>query len=159
MGELISGLVDFDLQPGSGTTLTQQIYQQLRQTILAGSLPPGHRLPSSRDLARQLKTSRNTVSFVIDQLAMEGYLDVRQGRRPTIAAASNTGLVVGRATSRRRPATLRISRWAERLQKADWPFAGRFSRDWPMAARSLTNYGRAACDARPATHLHLVRPP
>jgi hypothetical protein len=30
MGALISGLVDFDLQPGSGKTLTQQIYQQLR---------------------------------------------------------------------------------------------------------------------------------
>jgi GntR family transcriptional regulator/MocR family aminotransferase len=124
VGKLIAGLIDFDLQPGSGQTLTRQIYQQLRRTILAGSLPPGHRLPSSRDLARQLKISRNTVSFVIDQLAMEGYLDVTQGRRPTVAAAAKTGLMVGRATSDRCPLTLRISRWAERLQQADWPFAG-----------------------------------
>jgi GntR family transcriptional regulator/MocR family aminotransferase len=117
-------LMDFDLQPGSGETLTRQIYDQLRRTILAGSLPPGHRLPSSRDLARELKVSRNTVSFVIDQLVMEGYLDVSQGRRPTIAAMPRTALVVGRQISQRRPATLGISRWAERLQKADWPFAG-----------------------------------
>jgi GntR family transcriptional regulator / MocR family aminotransferase len=122
MDGLISGLIDFDLQPGSGKTLTRQIYQQLRGTILAGSLPPGYRLPSSRDLARQLKVSRNTVSFVIDQLVMEGYLDVTQGRRPTIAAASKTELVVGRGTSHRRSVSLRISRWAERLRNADWPF-------------------------------------
>jgi len=28
---------------------------------------------------------RNTVSFVVDQLAMEGYLDVARGRRPSVA--------------------------------------------------------------------------
>jgi GntR family transcriptional regulator / MocR family aminotransferase len=124
MGRLISGLIDFDLQVRSGTTLTGQIYQQLRANILDGSLPPGHRLPSSRDLARQLKISRNTVSFVIDQLAMEGYLDVTQGRRPIIAAAAKTSLAVSRTTSRRQPASLRMSRWAEHLAKADWPFIG-----------------------------------
>src|ERR1035441_2266284 len=99
MGRQISGLIDFYLQSRSGTTLTRQIYQQLHAMILAGSLPAGHRLPSSRKLARQLKVSRNTVSFVIDQLAMEGYLDVTQGRRPTIAAAANTRLAVRRETS------------------------------------------------------------
>jgi GntR family transcriptional regulator/MocR family aminotransferase len=116
------GLINFELQLGSNETLTRQLYDQLRTPILAGALPPGHRLPSSRDLARHLKVSRNTVSFVIDQLAMEGYLEIAQGRRPTVAAASNAGLVFARAASHRPPATLRISRWAERLRKADWPF-------------------------------------
>jgi GntR family transcriptional regulator/MocR family aminotransferase len=116
------GLTDFELQPGSDETLTRQLYEQLRTTILAGSLPPGHRLPSSRDLARHLKVSRNTVSFVVDQLAMEGYLDIAQGRRPTVAATSKAGLVFGRAISHRQRPTLPVSRWAERLRKADWPF-------------------------------------
>jgi GntR family transcriptional regulator/MocR family aminotransferase len=123
MGKLLTGLIDFDLQSKSEETLTQRLYEQLRGTILAGSLPPGYRLPSSRDLARHLKISRNTVSFVVDQLAMEGYLAVARGRRPTIAAASKTKLVFGRGNSRRSPATLRTSRWAQRLRKADWPFA------------------------------------
>jgi GntR family transcriptional regulator/MocR family aminotransferase len=116
------GLIDFQLQPGSDETLTRQLYRQLHAAILAGSLPPGHRLPSSRVLARHLKISRNTVSFVIDQLAMEGYLDIAQRRRPTVAATAKAGLVSGKATSHRPRPALPISRWAERLRKTDWPF-------------------------------------
>jgi GntR family transcriptional regulator / MocR family aminotransferase len=122
MSEPLSGVIDFELQSSSDQTLTRQLYEQLREAILIGSLPPGHRLPSSRALARHLKVSRNTVSFVVDQLAVEGYLDVTQGRRPTIATDSKTELVFGRAQPRRSPAALRISRWATRLRKADWPF-------------------------------------
>src|SRR3979409_1727019 len=118
MGELLSGVIDFELQSASGKTLMRQLYNALRGAILAGSLHPGFRLPSSRDLARDLKVSRNTVSFVVDQLAMEGYLELTQGRRPTIAAAAQTRLVVGRGHPRRPPAALRISRWATRLRKA-----------------------------------------
>ena len=92
MEKLLSGLIDFELQPAGATTLMRQLYDGLRAAILDGSLPPNFRLPSSRDLARQLKISRNTVSFVVDQLAMEGYLDVARGRRPSVAAASKTGL-------------------------------------------------------------------
>jgi GntR family transcriptional regulator/MocR family aminotransferase len=122
MEKLLAGLIDFELQLTGAKTLMRQLYDRLREAILAGSLPPGFRLPSSRDLARHLNVSRNTVSFVIDQLAMEGYLDIARGRRPTIAAASKTGMVRGRGQPRRSPATLRISRWATRLRKADWPF-------------------------------------
>ena len=53
---------------------------------------------------------------------MEGYIEIAQGRRPTVAAAATTALVSGRAPSRRPRASLRVSRWAERLRKADWPF-------------------------------------
>jgi GntR family transcriptional regulator/MocR family aminotransferase len=122
VNKLLSGLIDFELQPGSDETLTRQLYTQLRGIILAGSLAPGCRLPSSRDIARHLKVSRNTVSLVVDQLAMEGYLEIAQGRRPTVAAASKSELVFGREMSRRQPANFRVSRWAEQLCEADWPF-------------------------------------
>ncbi|HEY0910992.1 MAG TPA: PLP-dependent aminotransferase family protein [Bradyrhizobium sp.] len=122
MEKLLAGLIDFELQSPSGTTLMRQLYDRLRAAILDGALSPGFRLPSSRDLARDLKVSRNTVSFVIDQLAMEGYLDVARGRRPPVAAASKTGLVRGRNQINRSPATLHLSRWATRLRKAEWPF-------------------------------------
>lgn len=122
MSEPLAGLIDFDLQPASGEPLTRQLYSQLRAAISAGALQPGYRLPSSRDLARHLKVSRNTVSFAVDQLVMEGYLDAAQGRRPAIAAASKAELVFGNTTSRRPPARVRTSQWAERVRKADWPF-------------------------------------
>src|SRR5688572_27701554 len=119
MDEILSGLIDIELQPQAGQTLTRQLYQQLRAAILNGSLPPGLRLPSSRDLARQLGVSRNTVSLVVDQLAMEGYLAISRGRRPTVPAAATAALVSGRASLHRPRAALRVSRWAERLRKSD----------------------------------------
>jgi GntR family transcriptional regulator/MocR family aminotransferase len=121
MREVLSGLID--LARGSDSaTLTRQLYDQLRAAILAGALPAGHRLPSSRDLAQQLKASRNTVSVVIDQLAMEGYLVVAQGRRPVVAAQLEKRLIAGQRGQRRTTAAPHLSRWAERLRRADWPF-------------------------------------
>src|SRR3982074_3786864 len=108
MRKLLAGVIDIELEPERDKTLTRQLYEQLRGTILAGALPPGFRLPSSRDLARQLNVSRNTVSSVIEQLAMEGYLDTAQGRRPTVAAASSTTLVSARVTSSRPRAMMRV---------------------------------------------------
>jgi GntR family transcriptional regulator/MocR family aminotransferase len=120
MRDALSGLIDVELRPRSGETLSRQLYNQLRNAILKGLLPPGHRLPSSRELARQLKISRNTVSSVIDQLAMEGYLDIARGRRPTVAA-SRPSLVPGKANARKASAKPLMSHWGERLRKADWP--------------------------------------
>lgn len=114
-------LPDFDLKVGGSETLTRQLYGRLRKLILAGSWPPGFRLPSSRDLARHLKVSRNTVSLVIDQLAMEGYIEVVKGRRP-IVSPSKVDLVVERRANQQRTSALRVSSWAERLRQADWPF-------------------------------------
>jgi GntR family transcriptional regulator/MocR family aminotransferase len=122
MSGLLTGAIDLDLHSQDDNTLTHRLYEGLRGAILAGALPPGHQLPSSRELARQLKISRNTVSFVVDQLAMEGYLDVTQGRRPTITAVSKARLVSGRRTVGRSVATLHLSRWAHLVRKADWPF-------------------------------------
>jgi GntR family transcriptional regulator/MocR family aminotransferase len=120
MGEILAGLIDV-ARSGHDATLTRQLYNQLRATMLGGAWPPGHRLPSSRELARQLGVSRNTVSGVIDQLAMEGYLDVAQGRRPTVAGSAVPRLIGGKAIARHAARPLRISRWAKRLRHADWP--------------------------------------
>jgi GntR family transcriptional regulator/MocR family aminotransferase len=122
MSEILSGLIDLSRRAGAGETLTQQLYDQLRAAILSAALPPGHRLPSGRDMARQLGVSRNTVCGVIDQLAMEGYLEAARGRRPTVAAPVETKLISGKRIQRSSGAGSRLSRWAERLGKIDWPF-------------------------------------
>jgi GntR family transcriptional regulator / MocR family aminotransferase len=120
MRQLLSGLIDLAVRSDAGETLTRQLYGELRGAILNGALAPGRRLPSSRELARQLKLSRNTVSGVIDQLAMEGYLHVTQGRRPVVAAATPALLRAKAAASDVSRAT-RLSHWAKRLQKTHWP--------------------------------------
>ena len=120
MHQVLSGLIDLELRPQGDATLTQQLYGELRKVMLDGTLAPGRRLPSSRELARQLKVSRNTVSGVIDQLAMEGFLDVGQGRRPVVAAAKPK-LVRGGSVAPGAPPKVRMSRWAKGLQDFYWP--------------------------------------
>jgi len=68
-------LLALALERGTGPTLQQQLYDQVRAVILAGGLPPGARLPSSRALAAELGCSRNTVVSAFDQLLSEGYLE------------------------------------------------------------------------------------
>ncbi|QUS42357.1 PLP-dependent aminotransferase family protein [Tardiphaga alba] len=122
MDDIPVGLASLDLKPAAGTTLTRQLYDELRARILNGALPRGLRLPSSRDLALRLRVSRNTISLVIDQLAMEGYLNIARGRRPTVAEVPATTLATGQSVRQTRIRPLRLSRWADRTRKTDWPF-------------------------------------
>ena len=55
--------------------LTWQLYQALQQAVLQRRLPPGLRLPSTRDMAQLLGVSRNTVMNGVGQLVAEGYLE------------------------------------------------------------------------------------
>ncbi|MCB8962485.1 MAG: PLP-dependent aminotransferase family protein [Ardenticatenales bacterium] len=61
------------------TPLHRQLYEQLRELIWTGRLPPGSRLPPTRDLAQELGLSRSTVVEAIQQLASEGFVVGRQG--------------------------------------------------------------------------------
>jgi GntR family transcriptional regulator/MocR family aminotransferase len=59
--------------------LHRRLYEALRRALLEGHLSAGDRLPSSRDLAADLKLSRNTVVAALMQLTVEGYLVSRVG--------------------------------------------------------------------------------
>ena len=49
------------------TTLTRWLYQELRLAILERRLPPGTRLPATRDFAVQYGISRGTVGSCPDR--------------------------------------------------------------------------------------------
>ena len=81
-------------------TLVAQIEGQLREAIRNGALRPAVRMPSTRDLARQLGVSRRVTVDAYAQLAAEGYLEMRQGARPRVSqAASFTGQAPNRPPS------------------------------------------------------------
>ncbi|MCG5215296.1 MocR-like pyridoxine biosynthesis transcription factor PdxR [Streptosporangium soli] len=61
------------------TDLAGQIYQQIRAAVLDGRLRHGEPLPATRELARRLAVSRNTVSTAYDRLAAEGFVEGRTG--------------------------------------------------------------------------------
>jgi GntR family transcriptional regulator/MocR family aminotransferase len=54
--------------------LYRQLYNQLREYVLSGKLPADSRLPSVRELANELSTSRNTVEGAYQELFAEGYI-------------------------------------------------------------------------------------
>src|ERR1700754_2345363 len=57
----------------------------VREAIRDGALRPGARIPSTRDLARQLGVSRRVAVDAYAQLAAEGWLTLRQGARPRVS--------------------------------------------------------------------------
>jgi GntR family transcriptional regulator/MocR family aminotransferase len=69
-------------------TLGRQIEDQLRTAIRDLTLRPGSRLPSTRDLARELGVSRPIVVDAYAQLAGEGYLELRPGTRPLVTGCA-----------------------------------------------------------------------
>jgi GntR family transcriptional regulator/MocR family aminotransferase len=154
---LLSGTVDLKFVPQDSVPLTRQIYDRLRAAILSGALPRGYRLPSSRVLAEDCKVSRNTVSSVIDQLAVEGYIVVARGRRPVVAAVEKMRLIAGERSPERQPSgAMRISRWARQISRSDWHFTNE-GRPRPFApgladAREFPHEVWARCLRRAAGH-------
>lgn len=60
-------------------SLSRQVFLSLRQRILAGQISQGEALPSTRELAKGLGVSRNTICEAYDMLWTEGFIVSRQG--------------------------------------------------------------------------------
>src|SRR5580693_7006262 len=73
------------LDRSAGQPLRAQLEASLREAIRAGRLRTGERLPSSRELARELGVSRGMVQECYGQLLAEGYLTSRTGSATRVA--------------------------------------------------------------------------
>jgi GntR family transcriptional regulator/MocR family aminotransferase len=126
-----------------GEPLFRQVYLGLRQAILAGNFPAGSRLPSTRDLARQLGISRTVVLLAYDQLLAEGFAVGRPG--------SGTYVFQGFSNSphvrAKKPAELQISRFglaaADALEAIDY-----LTRRSPLLRYDFS-YGRSDVETFP----------
>jgi GntR family transcriptional regulator len=67
------------IESTSGVPITRQIAEQIRAGCASGSLRPGDRLPSVRQLAQELAVNQNTVLRVYERLTSEGLLERRHG--------------------------------------------------------------------------------
>jgi GntR family transcriptional regulator/MocR family aminotransferase len=83
-------------------TLTNELYDELRQSILRGELQPGSRLPSTRALAEERGVSRNTVLNAYEQLLAEGYVEARVGSGTCVARSLPEELLTVRSHERAR---------------------------------------------------------
>ncbi len=91
----------------------RQLYRQLRERILEGDFNPGERLASTRELASSLKLSRNIVLEVMDQLALEGFVESRQGSGTFVSSH----LVVAKRTKPGSPSPPPLQTGAHAAQK------------------------------------------
>ena len=73
------------LDRGSGRPLRSQLEAGLREAIRSARLQGGERLPSSRELARELGISRGLVQECYGQLLSEGYLTSQVGSATRVA--------------------------------------------------------------------------
>ena len=141
----LPALVALELDRGSGAPVFRQIARQLRESIVSHALPPGTRLPPSRDLATQLAVARNCVVDAYDELIAEGILEGR-GRQGTFVVAS-VPAVQGAATGARWTPSLLRRMSADALGAHETPHDA--SLDWrpgQASARTLPlDVWRSAC--------------
>lgn len=64
----------------SGIPIYEQIKEQIKSQILSGELKEGDKLPSLRELARDLRISVLTTTRVYTELEKEGFITNIQGR-------------------------------------------------------------------------------
>lgn len=69
----------FHIQQESVIPASTQLYNQICFAIAARHFPPGHRLPSTRQLAMQTGLHRNTISKVYRQLENDGVVEAMAG--------------------------------------------------------------------------------
>ncbi len=101
----------FRLQPVGHSGLQAQIREQLVAAILGGQIPVSERLPSSRQLAKLLGVSRNTVTLAYQGLIDDGFLVARERSGYYV----NEHVMDGRIDTPKRSSESKID-WSGRLR-------------------------------------------
>jgi GntR family transcriptional regulator len=84
-------MVQFYIQPDSDIPASNQLFNQIRFAIASRQFPPGHRLPSTRQLAMQTGLHRNTISKVYRQLEDHGLVEAQAGSGIYVRALGHEG--------------------------------------------------------------------
>ncbi len=69
----------------SGVPLLHQAVEQIKLLVVEGELQPGEKLPSIRNLSRQIKVNPTTVSRIYNELEHQGVIVLRQGQGVFVA--------------------------------------------------------------------------
>jgi GntR family transcriptional regulator/MocR family aminotransferase len=96
--------------------LYRQIETYLRQAIGSGGLPPGARLPATRELAQDLGVSRLTVETAYAELRADGLVSARMGSGNYVLPPFRLVPVAGDAPRPDWPG------WQRELPQRDWSF-------------------------------------
>lgn len=78
----------FVCDTSSRLPIYRQLVEQVRRGVATGRLKPGERLPSVRQLSRELVVNPNTVARAYSELEQAGVLHTRQGLGAFVAEPS-----------------------------------------------------------------------
>jgi GntR family transcriptional regulator len=81
--------MQFQIDTASRTPIYRQLANQIREAVARGKLLAEARLPSVRELSRQLVINPNTVARVYSELEREGVLNTRPGLGVFVAVPRN----------------------------------------------------------------------
>jgi GntR family transcriptional regulator len=73
------------IDTASGLPIYLQIVQQVKWRVATGSLRPGDRLPSVREVAAQIRVNPNTVAKAFTELERERVVETRRGSGTFVA--------------------------------------------------------------------------
>ena len=71
--------MQFHVESASRVPIYRQLVAQIREAVARGQLKPDQRLPSVRELSRELVVNPNTVARVYTELERDGVLNTRPG--------------------------------------------------------------------------------
>lgn len=84
-------MVQFNIQPDSEIPASKQLFDQIQFAIASRQYPPGHRLPSTRQLAMITGLHRNTISKVYRLLEDTGLVESQAGSGIYVKAQGHEG--------------------------------------------------------------------
>lgn len=87
----LSTIIELASEPRGSQSVVLHLTQAMRTAILSGRLIGGTSFPSTRVLAKATGIGRSSIVEVVEQLAMEGYLETRQGAYTRVAVIDTEG--------------------------------------------------------------------
>lgn len=86
-------MVYFQIHSDSDTPPSQQLFDQIQFAIASRQYPPGHKLPSTRQLGQITGLHRNTISKVYQKLEKVGLVESLTGSGIYVKAQGNEGIL------------------------------------------------------------------
>jgi GntR family transcriptional regulator len=80
--------IDFKLHTDSASPLSEQLKHQIELAVARGDLVKGEAMPSTRQLAKELKINPNTIGKAFQALVQTGTLSSQPGKGYFVAAQS-----------------------------------------------------------------------
>ena len=111
--------MDIFIDRNSQISIYRQLCDQLRQSINAGRLKSGMRLPSTRLMQSELGISRGTIRNAFEQLISEGYFETKKGKG-TFVCVSTVKRIESENKLQQAQPRVRLSKRSKDLSKINY---------------------------------------